>query len=194
MGNSDITGQDTPWKNGWYSLAQRLESPNFGPRPPQVSVDLIVIHSISLPPGIYGGNNVQRFLTNQLPWDEHPYYETIRGLEVSCHFYIDREGVSWQFVSCDDRAWHAGISTYRGRDNCNDYSIGIELEGLDGDTFEAVQYKALGNLCIELKAHYPIAQVTGHEQVAPGRKFDPGKGFDWHLLQKVLGWSAKCFP
>ena len=137
---------------------------------------------------------MQRLFTNQLPWEEHAYYETIRGLEVSCHFYIDRKGGVWQFVSCDDRAWHAGVSSYSGRDNCNDYSIGIELEGMEGDVFEAEQYKALGSLCIELKTRYPIAHLAGHEHVAPGRKFDPGKGFDWLHLQNLLGWPTKCFP
>ena len=126
----------THWDGGWHLAAQRLASPNFGPRPVQASgVDLIVVHSISLPPGEYGGGTVQQLFTNTLDWDAHPYYQGIRGLQVSAHFFIERTGALWQFVDCDQRAWHAGQSFYRGRSQCNDDSIGIELEGLEGLTF-----------------------------------------------------------
>jgi len=182
------------WRQGWSPQAHRLESPNFGPRPAGAFIDLLVIHSISLPPGQYGGDGVQRLFTNQLDWDAHPYFTSIRGLQVSSHFYIRRDGALWQFVSCDDRAWHAGPSHYRGRPNCNDDSIGIELEGLEGETFEMAQYRCLADLCRALKQHYPIAHVAGHEHIAPGRKHDPGAGFDWDVLKQLLDFSPQVFP
>jgi AmpD protein len=175
-------------------MAKKLPSPNFGPRPATAHIDLIVLHSISLPPGQYGGNEVQALFTNQLDWDAHPYFKSIEGLEVSAHFYIRRDGEIWQCVSCDDRAWHAGPSSYRGRDNCNDDSIGIELEGLEGDTFDPAQYEALQTLCAALSKKYPIAYIAGHEHIAPGRKADPGPGFNWALLQHTASLPAQCFP
>ena len=178
------------WSHGWYRRAHALPSPNFGPRPPGTAIDLAVVHSISLPPGQYGGNEVQALFTNTLDWDAHPYFQQIRGIEVSAHFYVRRDGALWQFVSVDDRAWHAGKSRFRGRDNCNDYSVGIELEGLEGERFTARQYERLGRLIRALAAHSPIAAVTGHENIAPGRKHDPGPGFDWSRLQRELGWDA----
>lgn len=183
-----------PWLQGWHPQAQRLESPNFGPRPTKACIDLVVIHSISLPPGQYGGDAVQQLFTNQLDWDAHPYFQSIRGLEVSSHFYIRRDGTLWQFVSCDERAWHAGPSQYRGRPNCNDDSIGIELEGLEGDLFEDAQYRCLAALCQDLRGHYPIAHIAGHEHLAPGRKQDPGPGFDWARLQNLLDFPSQVFP
>jgi AmpD protein len=186
--------QDNTWDGGWLRQAIRLASPNCGPRPPQARIDLVVVHSISLPPGQYGGQAVQELFTNRMDWDAHPYYQQIRGLEVSAHFYIRRNGELWQFVSGDDRAWHAGRSHYRGRDNCNDDSIGVELEGLEGDTFEPAQYEALATLCQALAQRYPIAHVAGHEHVAPGRKQDPGPGFDWPRLRGLLDFSSRCFP
>jgi AmpD protein len=182
------------WQQGWYGPAQRLDSPNFGPRPVGACIDLLVVHSISLPPGQYGGNEVQALFTNQLDWDAHPYFGQIRGLEVSSHFYIRRDGSLWQFVSCDDRAWHAGRSEYRGRSNCNDDSIGIELEGLEGELFEPAQYDTLARLCQDLALQYPIAHIAGHEHIAPGRKQDPGPGFNWSRLKSLLDFSDQCFP
>lgn len=182
------------WLNGWYRFARRVSSPNYGPRPPDACIDLIVLHSISLPPGVYGGNQVQLLFTNQLDWEMHPYFRQIAGLKVSTHFYIQRNGDLWQFVSCDERAWHAGASHYRGRSNCNDDSIGIELEGLEGDGFEAAQYNALAALSPALIQRYPIAHIAGHEHIAPGRKGDPGPGLDWTLLQSTLGLQDACFP
>lgn len=182
------------WQGGWYRCARQLASPNFGPRPADTSVDLLVIHSISLPPGEFGGDNVQRLFTNQLDWDAHPYFQGIRGLEVSSHFFISRTGQLWQFVSCDERAWHAGQSSHLGRDNCNDFSIGVELEGLEGDVFELPQYETLTGLCSALLVHYPIVHVAGHEHIATGRKQDPGPGFDWPLLQRSLAAPAGYFP
>ena len=174
------------WDKGWYAPAQRLDSPNFGPRPPGACIDLLVIHSISLPPGQYGGQEVQALFTNQLDWDAHPYFSQIRGLQVSSHFYIRRDGSLWQFVSADDRAWHAGQSDYRGRPQCNDDSIGIELEGLEGATFAPPQYRALAGLLEQLAAQYPLAHLAGHEHIAPGRKHDPGPGFSWAQLLALL--------
>ncbi len=182
------------WQDGWCQGAQTCKSPNFGPRPRQAVIDLIVVHSISLPPGVYGGGEVKQLFTNQLDWDAHPYFQSIRGLEVSSHFFIERTGTVWQFVSCNDRAWHAGASAYRGRENCNDDSIGIELEGLEGDLFEDLQYEALGRLCAALGRQYPVAHIAGHEHIAPGRKKDPGPGFDWQRLQNNVAWPSQYFP
>jgi len=182
------------WRAGWYGFARQLASPNFGARPGGARVDLIVLHSISLPPGQYGGEEVQQLFSNTLDWNAHPYFKSIEGVAVSAHFYIRRNGELWQFVSCDDRAWHAGNSHYRGRDNCNDDSVGIELEGLEGATFEPAQYEALAGLCAAIGQQYPVQHIAGHEHIAPGRKSDPGEGFDWALLQRCLAWPKQCFP
>lgn len=182
------------WRRGWYRHARHLASPNFGPRPAGACIDLVVLHSISLPPGEYGTGCVQQLFTNQLDWQAHPYFQGIHGLQVSAHFFITRDGQLWQFVSCDERAWHAGASHYRGRANCNDDSVGIELEGLEGDPFEAAQYETLASLGAALLSHYPIAHFAGHEHVAPGRKKDPGPGFDWQHLKKSLGLPERSLP
>lgn len=182
------------WQRGWYLNARHIASPNFGPRPTDVAIDLLVLHSISLPPGQYGGPEIEALFTNTLDWDDHPYFDLIRGAQVSAHFVIRRDGELLQFVSCDDRAWHAGQSSHQGRPNCNDFSIGIELEGLEGHSFEAEQYSALTALCAAVAQQYPIRHIAGHEHVAPTRKQDPGAGFDWRLLQTSLGWSAAQFP
>jgi len=182
------------WQDGWYRFARRLDSPNFGARPADVQPYLIVIHSISLPPGEYGTGQVQRLFTNQLDWDAHDYFRSIRGLQVSAHFFIARDGQLWQFVSCNDRAWHAGESVYLEKDNCNDYSVGIELEGLEGMVFENPQYETLSSLSAALLQTYPITQVAGHEHIAPGRKNDPGAGFEWPTLRRSLGLGSASFP
>ena len=137
---------------------------------------------------------MQRLFTNQLDFQAHPWFEQLRGLEVSAHFYIRRKGELWQFVSCDDRALHAGKSEHLSRENCNDFSIGIELEGLEGVSFEPSQYETLTGLCAAVAQHYPIAHIAGHEHVAPARKHDPGAGFDWTQLCSSLGWPPQCFP
>jgi AmpD protein len=186
--------RDPLWDAGWYRFARRLDSPNFGARPAGAQVDLVVVHSISLPPGVYGGDEVQRLFTNTLDWDAHPYFQQIRGMQVSAHFYVRRDGALWQFVSCDHRAWHAGRSHWRGRDECNDDSVGIELEGLEGSGFEPAQYEALAVICAAIAQNYPIRHVAGHEHIAPGRKNDPGAGFDWSLLQRETGWPPGWFP
>lgn len=155
---------------------------------------MVVLHSISLPPGHYGGDGIERLFTNQLDWTADPYYQGIRGLKVSAHFLIRRQGKLLQFVSCDRRAWHAGDSSWRGRGDCNDFSIGIELEGLEGEAFEAAQYRTLAQLLRALQRRYPVAEVVGHEHVAPARKRDPGPGFDWKLLARQLRWRAARVP
>jgi AmpD protein len=187
---AEISGQ---WAGDWYRFARRLDSPNFGPRPAGTPIDLVVVHSISLPPGEFGGGFVQQLFTNTLDRDAHPYFQSIAGLQVSSHFYVGRGGELWQFVGCDDRAWHAGASQWQGRDNCNDFSIGIELEGLEGDAFEAAQYETLAGLIAAIAQRYPIAHVAGHEHIAPGRKQDPGPGFDWRLLKRELAWPDERF-
>lgn len=184
----------SPWEQGWHRSAVRHLSPNFGPRPPAAQIDLIVVHSISLPPGEYGGPGVRQLFTNTLDWDAHPYYQGIRGLQVSAHFFIDRTGALWQFVDCDQRAWHAGPSAYRGRMQCNDDSIGIELEGLEGERFEPSQYERLAELLHALARQHPLRDVAGHEHVAPGRKLDPGAGFEWVRLQSLTDWPDRYFP
>lgn len=182
------------WHDGWWGAAQRVPSPNFGPRPTDAAVSLAVVHSISLPPGAYEGDAVQRLFTNRLDWDAHPCYQGLRGLQVSAHFFVRRQGRVLQFVSCEKRAWHAGVSSWRGRDNCNDFSIGIELEGLEGQTFEPAQYRQLARLLQALARRYPLAQAVGHEHVAPGRKADPGPGFDWLRLRALLHGRRPRLP
>lgn len=182
------------WQGGWWQKAERCESPNFGLRPAGMAVELVLIHSISLPPGEFGGDAIERLFTNRLDWSAHPYFEQIRGLKVSSHFLVRRDGRLLQFVSCDDRAWHAGPSSWRGRTDCNDFSIGVELEGLEGGLFEVPQYQALAALVKALARHYPISALAGHEHVAPGRKQDPGPGFEWPRLKAALAWPERCFP
>lgn len=172
------------WRGGWLDGARHCPSPNFGPRLKGSAIDLVVIHSISLPPGRFGGDAIERLFTNRLDWSAHPYFETIRGAVVSAHFLIRRDGELVQFVSVDERAWHAGRSTWQGRADCNDFSVGVELEGLEGEPFEVDQYERLASLIDALASAWPIASVAGHEHVAPGRKRDPGSGFDWALLRR----------
>jgi N-acetyl-anhydromuramoyl-L-alanine amidase len=174
------------WQDGWWSPAQAWPSPNCGARPSGAKVSLVVLHAISLPPGQYRGGAVRALFGNRLDVDQHPYFQALRGLKVSAHFFIRRSGRVAQCVSCDDRAWHAGVSSWRGRDNCNDWSIGVELEGLEGDTFEPAQYRQLARLLSALARRYPLAEVVGHEHVAPGRKGDPGPGFDWKRTAAML--------
>lgn len=182
------------WTDGWYAAARHVPSPNVGPRPPGTDITLAVIHSISLPPGVYGGPEIEQLFTNQLDWSVHPYFEEIRGLEVSSHFVIRRDGQLLQFASVLERAWHAGRSSWRGQDNCNDYSVGIELEGMEHEAFEPAQYAALASLLQALRMSWPIRTIAGHEHIAPGRKFDPGRAFDWPRLRALLDWPQDAFP
>lgn len=163
---------------GWLHGAERIPSANFDSRPPGV-VRLIVIHAISLPPGVFDGNGVIEFFTNRLDPNAHPYFSSIAGRQVSAHFLIRRDGWLVQFVSCFDRAWHAGMSCWRGCERCNDFSIGIELEGDDFSPFAAAQYVTLNKLIASLKARFPVQACVGHADIAPGRKTDPGPYFDW---------------
>ena len=174
------------WRGGWLLAAQACPSPNFGPRPAGAAVTLVVVHSISLPPGEYGGDAIERLFTNRLDPAAHPAFADLVGLKVSAHFVIHRDGRLVQYVACGDRAWHAGRSAWRGRENCNDWSVGVELEGLEGQTFEQAQYQQLACLLRLLSERYPIAEVVGHEHVSPGRKGDPGPGFDWPGLRRRL--------
>ena len=193
-GTSDAAAPPGWLAGGWIAGARHCPSPNRGQRPPGVAIELALIHSISLPPGRYGGDAVERLFTNRLDVDAHPYFQTLSGLRVSSHFLLRRDGALLQFVGCDERAWHAGPSQWRGRPNCNDFSIGIELEGLEGLLFEPAQYRALGQLLQALAVRYPLAGVAGHEHVAPGRKQDPGAGFDWARLASLLDRPATYFP
>ncbi|MGM9515773.1 1,6-anhydro-N-acetylmuramyl-L-alanine amidase AmpD [Roseateles sp. DB2] len=190
-----MTASERPrWDRGWLSSARVVPSPNFGPRPDGEEPSLVVLHSISLPPGVFGGPEIEALFTNCLDCGAHPSFQALQGLEVSAHFLIRRDGELLQFVSADERAWHAGKSSFRGRERCNDFSIGIELEGLEGGLFEARQYQALGLLLPLLRARYPLDAVVGHEHIAPGRKADPGPGFDWPRLLQELGWAPRLFP
>jgi AmpD protein len=164
---------------GWLSGVRRVSSPNHDVRPRHTPIELLVIHNISLPPGEYGGDAVERFFTNTLDHSEHPFYEQIRGVRVSSHFLVRRDGQIVQFVPCNKRAWHAGASSWRGRTRCNDFSIGIELEGSDFEPFTERQYSALVRLTRRLKRSYPISGIVGHSDIAPERKTDPGPFFDW---------------
>jgi N-acetyl-anhydromuramoyl-L-alanine amidase len=175
------------WHAGWWRGAQRCNSPNQGPRPPGTAISMVVLHSISLPPGQYGGPQVQALFTNRLDHDAHPYFESLRGLQVSAHFFVRRDGRCMQFVSCDRRAWHAGASQWEGRSNCNDFSIGIELEGLEGQRFAPAQYRSLLRLLRAVERRYPVHDLLGHEHIAPQRKADPGAGFDARRLRCAPG-------
>jgi AmpD protein len=163
-----------------------ISSPNCDDRPDGGVVDLVVLHNISLPPGEYGGPGIVDFFTNRLDPDAHPYYRGIADLKVSSHFLIRRGGEIIQFVPCGKRAWHAGVSNWRGRNCCNDFSIGIELEGTDEELFDDSQYERLADLTRALKAKYPITDIAGHSDIAPGRKTDPGPRFNWARYRELL--------
>lgn len=175
--------------DGWLSAAVHCPSPNFNQRPAGCALDLLVIHNISLPPGQFGGGCVQAFFSNQLNISQHPYFHTIANLKVSAHLLIERTGAITQFVALNQRAWHAGASSFRGRDNCNDTSIGIELEGCDDIAYTDQQYEALAAITREILARYPdisMDRIVGHSDIAPGRKTDPGPAFDWARYRRML--------
>lgn len=176
-------------QQGWLKGVRRAPSPNCEPRPVACEPDLLVIHNISLPPGEYGNDCIEQFFCNCLDWGLHPFFEEIRDVRVSAHLLIRRDGEVVQFVSCDDRAWHAGASHFRGRDDCNDFSIGIELEGTDEDPYTVLQYEALTRVTLALIEAYPALvqeRIAGHSDIAPGRKTDPGPAFDWHGYRSSL--------
>lgn len=164
---------------GWISGVRRIATDNCDARPSGSSIDLLVIHNISLPPGEFGGAAIARLFTNTLDTAEHPYYAQLEGVKVSAHFLIRRDGGIVQFVPCNKRAWHAGASLWRGRSACNDFSLGVEMEGSDSVPFSDQQYAALIRLTRRLQRAYPIRDIVGHADIAPGRKTDPGPCFDW---------------
>lgn len=177
------------FEQGWFSHAKRCESPNYNQRPKDAEISLLVIHNISLPPKQYGESYIEDFFCNRLDVAKHPYFETIQDLQVSAHFLIKRDGELVQFVSCDERAWHAGASQWQNRENCNDFSVGIELEGCDDEAFEQSQYQTLLSLSEKLMLQYPALSETaiaGHSDIAPGRKTDPGPYFDWDSFRQQL--------
>ncbi len=171
---------------GMVRPAIQVPSPNCDDRPPGVEITLLVVHNISLPPGRFGGTAIAELFTNRLDPAAHPYFATIRDLRVSAHFVIGRDGALTQFVSCARRAWHAGVSSWRGRSQCNDFSIGVELEGTDELAYEAIQYRVLARLARGLRRRYPIGDFAGHQDIAPGRKTDPGPAFDWARFRRLV--------
>lgn len=182
-------------EDGWAANTQRTPSPNFDARAEGTPISLLVIHNISLPPGQFGGTYIEDLFCNRLDCDAHPYFDQLRMLRVSAHFLVRRDGEVIQFVSANDRAWHAGASNFCGRERCNDFSIGIELEGTDFAPFDTRQYASLTALTLALRVRYPLSDVVGHEHIAPGRKTDPGPFFDWthfrkSLIQKEQGGNA----
>lgn len=173
---------------GWFQGIHHCPSPNFNIRP-DGEISLLVVHNISLPPGQFGTARVQAFFQNRLPVDEHPFFAEIASLQVSAHFFIERDGALTQFVSCLERAWHAGVSWFDGRDNCNDFSLGVELEGTDEQPYTDAQYERLAELTRQLLDAYPAIsteRICGHCDIAPGRKTDPGPAFDWPRLYTTL--------
>ena len=176
-------------KTGLVSEARQVKSPNCDDRPACNEPSLIVVHSISLPPGEFGGPWIDQLFTNSLPVDKHPYFAEIEGMEVSAHFLIRRDAELVQYVPVNRRAWHAGASCYDGRERCNDFSVGIELEGDDDVPYEAQQYECLATLVATLRGGYEslaAADIVGHSDIAPGRKTDPGAAFDWQNLAKLM--------
>ena len=175
---------------GWIAGARRVLSPNCDSRPPGSKISLAVLHSISLPRGEYRGDAVERLFTNRLDPAAHPSFAELAGLRVSSHFLVRRGGELLQFVPLQARAWHAGVSRWRGRERCNDFSVGIELEGVDDARFESAQYESLVALTRNLQAVLPLRDVAAHSDVAPGRKFDPGTHFDWARFLQQLARAA----
>lgn len=176
--------------SGWMANANKQPSPNYNQRPNAADISLLVIHNISLPAGQFGGPYVHQLFTNCLDCESHSSFDDLRGLNVSAHLFIDREGVLHQFVSFNDRAWHAGVSQFDGRDNCNDFSIGIELEGADDVSYTDAQYRELIAVTESLQSYYPAisaARIVGHCDIALGRKTDPGLAFDWTYYKNALG-------
>jgi len=185
-----------PVNDGWVSLPglTQVHSPNCDSRPSNTVIDLLVIHNISLPPGVFGTGLAKDLFLNQIDISIHPWLENVKGLKVSAHFLIERDGQLTQFVSCHERAWHAGLSAFNGRQACNDFSIGIELEGTDDLPFTPAQYEALCALTLDLRTRYPLRHVRGHSDIAPGRKTDPGQCFDWSRYALEAGWQANELP
>lgn len=188
MNPGEATGVSTPAfdTQGRLLRALQISSPNQDARPEGAGVSLLVVHNISLPPGEFDGPAVVDLFLNRLDLDAHPYYQSLCGLEVSSHFFIRRSGELIQFVPCDRRAWHAGASRWRGRERCNDFSVGVELEGSDHVAYTDAQYAELARLTRDLCARYPIQDIAGHSDIAPGRKTDPGPFFDWVRYRSLI--------
>ncbi|KWR91986.1 1,6-anhydro-N-acetylmuramyl-L-alanine amidase AmpD [Cupriavidus sp. IDO] len=184
----------TPDASGWVGAARRVPSPNFDERPAGMPVDLVVLHNISLPPGQFGSGNIEAFFQNRLDPDRHPFFATIHQVQVSAHFLVTREGELVQFVSCAQRAWHAGLSDFFGRARCNDFSIGIEIEGCDDLPFTPAQYDTVAGLVRALLQAYPIGAIAGHSDIAPGRKTDPGPHFDWDRFARLADVPPDLLP
>ncbi len=178
-------------RSGFLQGVRFVPTPNCDDRPPELDleVSLLVIHNISLPPREYGSDDILDFFTNQLDVNKHPYFGLIADLRVSAHFLIRRDGEVIQFVSCNRRAWHAGVSSWQDRQRCNDYSLGIELEGSDEEPFTDVQYEKLAELTQAIRAVYAIQDIVGHADIAPVRKTDPGPHFDWVRYRALSGWE-----
>jgi AmpD protein len=177
--------------------ARQIDSPNHDSRPPGVEPELIVVHGISLPPGEFGGPWIDRLFTNSLPGELHPYFAEVGSLRVSSHLVVQRDGAVTQYVNFNERAWHAGKSSYRGREACNDFSIGVELEGTDTLPYEAAQYRALAEVVAALCAAYGSLSpehCVGHSDIAPGRKTDPGPAFDWPRARRLIEGARRCSP
>jgi len=183
--------------DGWLQGVARLPTPNVDDRPAGESVELVVIHNISLPPGEYGRRNVQALFTNALDPRAHPFFAAVAGARVSAHLLIERDGTVTQFAPFDRRAWHAGVSEFDGRPRCNDFSVGIELEGTDATPYTSAQYETLAQIAAELCHAYPMLApdaVVGHSDVAPGRKSDPGIAFDWPMLRSLVRYFLEVRP
>jgi AmpD protein len=178
--------------DGLFRAARYIPSPNCDERPAGCAIDLLLIHHISLPPGEFGGPGIVQLFTNRLDPAAHPFYESVAGMKVSAHFLVRRDGALIQFVPCGRRAWHAGESSWKGRARCNDFSIGVEVEGNGEVPFTDAQYQTLAELTRALKARYPIADIAGHSDVAPGRKTDPGPYFDWARYRGMLKISRQA--
>lgn len=191
-GTELVLGKDG-WLNEHSTVVRRL-SPNHDTRPQNEAPSLLVLHSISLPPGIFDGDAIIDLFLNQLDITTHPWFENVRDMQVSAHFLIRRNGTIIQFVPTVLRAWHAGVSCFAGRERCNDFSVGIEIEGTDTQPYTDAQYVSLRRLAAALRARHPIAQVRGHEHIAPGRKTDPGPSFDWSRFAREGGWQAGQLP
>ncbi|MDB5909438.1 MAG: N-acetylmuramoyl-L-alanine amidase family protein [Massilia sp.] len=180
--------------DGWYGQATRYDSPNFDARPAGAQVELLVVHNISLPAGRFGGPHIADLFTNRVDFAADPSFADLRGLSVSAHFLVRRDGRVIQFVSCNERAWHAGVSSFDGREQCNDFSVGIEVEGSDHVAFLPAQYESLAVLTRALAERYPLRAVQGHEHIAPGRKTDPGPFFAWETYAEKLAEAVQILP
>ena len=192
--SASVPASFLPDAEGWVPAARRVPSPNFDERPAGMPVDLVVLHNISLPPGQFGSGDIEAFFQNRLDPDRHPFFATIHQVQVSAHFLVRRDGELVQFVPCGKRAWHAGLSDFFGRGRCNDFSVGIEIEGADDQPFTAAQYATTATLVKALRAALPVQAIAGHSDIAPGRKTDPGPHFDWDRFARLADVPQNLLP